>query len=158
MSRKKNTSLLYDSELSKSQEQLCRKINEINKEIGSIRVEELETPTTQYTRRDSGIASSRRTDERPKQSNVSQFETKTRQSSVVLDMDSPANISTYGVVDSMDSEDEHDYLKIRDRYASQRKKYQDFKNKNIVKSALYDGKGHWIDNKSHFDSCVQINQ
>jgi hypothetical protein len=55
MSRKKNTSLLYDPELSMSKEQLLREINEINKEIGSIRVEELETPITRYTRRDSGI-------------------------------------------------------------------------------------------------------
>jgi hypothetical protein len=36
MSRKKNTSLLYDSELSMSEEQLRREIDEINKEIGSI--------------------------------------------------------------------------------------------------------------------------
>jgi hypothetical protein len=56
MSRKKNTSLLYDPELSMSEEQLRLKINEINKEIGSIRVEELETPITRYTRRDSGKA------------------------------------------------------------------------------------------------------
>jgi hypothetical protein len=41
---------------SMSEEQLRLKINEINKEIGSIRVEELETPITRYTRRDSGKA------------------------------------------------------------------------------------------------------
>jgi hypothetical protein len=40
MSRKKITSLLYDPELSMSEEQLRQEINEINKEIGSIRVEE----------------------------------------------------------------------------------------------------------------------
>jgi chemotaxis protein histidine kinase CheA len=50
MSRKKNTSLLYDPELNMSEEQLRREINEINKEIGSIRDEELETPITRYTR------------------------------------------------------------------------------------------------------------
>jgi len=44
MSRKKNTTSLYDPELCMSEEQLRREINEINKEIGSIRVEELETP------------------------------------------------------------------------------------------------------------------
>jgi hypothetical protein len=73
-------------------------------------------------------------------------------------MGSRAKIPTYRVVDSMDSEDEHDYLRIRDRYVSQRKKSLDLKNKNIVKSAPYDGKGHWIDNKSHFDACAQMNE
>jgi hypothetical protein len=47
---------------------------------------------------------------------------------------------------------------IRDRYVSQRKKSRDFKNKNIVKPAPYDGKGPWIDYKSHFDTCAQINE
>ena len=65
MSRKKNTSLLYDPELSMSEDQHRREINEINKEIGGIWVEELPTPITRYTRRDSSIASTRRTDERP---------------------------------------------------------------------------------------------
>jgi len=86
MSRKKDTSLLYDPELSMSEEQLRREINEINKEIGSIRVEELETPISRYTRGDSGIASTRRRNESPRQSNVSPFDTKKRQSSVSLDM------------------------------------------------------------------------
>ena len=121
-------SLLYDPELSMSEEQLRREIDEINKEIGSIRVEELKTPITRYTRRDSGIASSRRTDERPRQSNVSPFDMITR-----------AKPPTYKVVDSMDSEDENDDLGIRDRYVSQRKKSRDFKNKNIVKPAPCDG-------------------
>ena len=76
MSRKKNTSLLYDPELSMSEEQLRREIDEINKEIGSIRVEELKTQITRYTHRDSGIVSSRQTDERPRQSNVSPFDSK----------------------------------------------------------------------------------
>lgn len=49
MSRKKNTSLLYDPELSMSEEQLRWEIDEINKEIESIRVEELETQITRYT-------------------------------------------------------------------------------------------------------------
>ena len=147
MSRKKDPSLLYDPELSMSEEQLRREIDEINKEIGSIRVEELKTPITRYTRRDSGIASSRRTDERPRQSNVSSF-----------DMGARAKTPTYKVVDSMDSEDENDDLGIRDRYVSQRKKSQDFKTKNIVKPAPYDGKGPWIDYKSHFDACAQINE
>jgi hypothetical protein len=57
-------------------------------------------------------------------------------------MDSRAKIPTYRVVDNMDSEDEHYYFRIRDRYVSQRKKSPDFKNKNIAKSAPYDGKGH----------------
>jgi len=56
MSGKKNTSLLYDPEFSMSEEKLRRKIDEINKEIGSIRVEELKTPITRYRRLDSGIA------------------------------------------------------------------------------------------------------
>ena len=47
---------------------------------------------------------------------------------------------------------------IRDRYVSQRKKSRDFKNKNIVKPAPYDGKGPWIDYKSNFDTCAQINE
>ena len=122
MSRKKNTSLLYDPELSMSEEQLCREIDEINKDIGSIRVEELETSITRYTRRDSGIASTRQTDERPRQSNVSPFDTKKHQSSVSLDMGTQAKTSTYRVIDSMDSEDENDDLGIRDRYVFQRKK------------------------------------
>ena len=44
MFRKKNTSLLYDPELSMREEQLRREINDINKEIGNIRVEDIETP------------------------------------------------------------------------------------------------------------------
>jgi hypothetical protein len=118
MSHKKDTSLLYDPELSMSEEQLCREIDEINKDIGSIRVEELETSITRYTRRDSGIASTRQTDERPRQSNVSPFDIKKHQSSVSHDMGTQAKTSTY----SMDSEDENDDLGIRDRYVSQRKK------------------------------------
>ena len=31
------------------------------------------------------------------------------------------------------------------------------KNKNIIKPATYDGKGPWIDYKSHFDACAHIN-
>lgn len=124
--------MLYDPAVSMSEEQLRREIDEINKEIGSIRVEELKTPITRYARRDSGISSSRRTDERPRQSNVSLFDTKKRQSSVSLDMGTWAKTLTYRVVDSMDSEDENDDLGIRDRYVSQRKKSQDFKTKNIV--------------------------
>jgi hypothetical protein len=54
----------------------------------------------------------------------------------------------------MDSEDEHDYLRIRDKYMSQRQKSRD----NIVMSPPYDGKGHWIDNKVHCDACAQINE
>ena len=144
MSRKKNTSLLYDPELSMSEEQLRWEIDEINKEIGSIRVEELETQITRYTRRDSGIVSSRQTDERPRQSNALPFDSKKHQSSVSLDMGTRAKTPTYRVIDSMDSEDENDEFGIRDRYVSQRKKSRDFKNKNIVRPAAYDGKGPWI--------------
>ncbi|VDI75289.1 Hypothetical predicted protein, partial [Mytilus galloprovincialis] len=32
-----------------------------------------------------------------------------------------------------------------------------YKNKNIVKTATYDGKGPWLDFRSHFDACSQIN-
>jgi hypothetical protein len=67
-----------------SEEQLRREINEITKEIGSIRVEELKTPITRYTRRESDIASTRRTYERPRQSNVSPFETKKQTNVKVL--------------------------------------------------------------------------
>jgi hypothetical protein len=31
------------------------------------------------------------------------------------------------------------------------------KTKNIVKPATYDGKGPWLDYKSHFDACSEIN-
>jgi hypothetical protein len=57
-------------------------------------------------------------------------------------MGSRAKIPTYRVVDNMDSGDEHYYLRIGDIYVTQRKKSPDFKNKNIAKSAPYDGKGH----------------
>jgi hypothetical protein len=59
-------------------------------------------------------------------------------------MGTRAKTATYRVVDSMDSEDENDDFGIRDRYVSQRKKSRDFKNKNIVRPAAYDGKGPWI--------------
>ena len=94
--------MLYDPELSMSEEQLCRETNEINKEIGSIWVEELYTPITRYTRRDSSIASTRRTDQRQRQNNVSPFDTKKRQSFVYLNMGTRAKTPTYRVVDSMD--------------------------------------------------------
>ena len=85
-----------------SEEQLRREIDEIHKEIGSIRVEELETQITRYTRRDSGIASTRQTDERPRQSNVSVFDTKKHQSAVSLDIGTRAKTPTYRVADSTD--------------------------------------------------------
>ena len=113
-----------------SEEQLRREIDEINKEIGSIWVEELQTPITRYTRRDSGIASTRRTDERQRQNNVSPFDTKKRQSFVYLNMGTGAKTPTYRVVDGMDSGDENDDLGIRDRYVSQRKKSPDLKKKH----------------------------
>ena len=69
-------------------------------------------------------------------------------------MGTRAKTPTYRVVDSMDSGDENDDLGIRDRYVSQRKKSPDLK-KNIVKPESYDGKGPWIDYKSHFDACSQ---
>ena len=74
MSRIRGTSLLYDPEISVSQEQLQREIDLINAELGNLRTagDETRSPRSRdpYTRRDSGIASSRRTSERPRQSNV----------------------------------------------------------------------------------------
>jgi hypothetical protein len=34
---------------------------------------------------------------------------------------------------------------------------ESMKTKNIVKPATYDGKGPWLDYKSHFDACSEIN-
>ena len=121
MFRKKTTSLLYDPEFSIREEHLHREINEINKEIGNIRVEDLETSISRHTRRDSGITSTRRTDERQRQRNVSPFDTKKRQRSASLDMGTRAKTQTYRVVGSMESEEESDDLGIRGRYVSQRK-------------------------------------
>ena len=162
MSRIRGTSLLYDPEISVSQEQLQREIDLINAELGNLRTAGDETRSSRsrdpYTRRDSGIASSRRTSERPRQSNVSPYGSRKYKSSSPVDTGARAKTPYYRDRLGESSDDEYDFEnRVDDKYVTKRKKSEEFKNKNIVKPAPYDGKGPWIDYKSHFDACSQIN-
>jgi hypothetical protein len=184
---REDISLLHNHDESLSEEQLRREIEHLNAELGKFKVREyrrsispVPMPVHQETRRSTDSGGSGR---RTVQSNALIFETSRYKTPTTFDTSTPylgerqttselgsgvykthkqtspsdkfvtTTRSSYKPLADISSKvtgtiewrhDGHEHVESR-------------KNKNIVKPATYDGKGPWLDYKSHFDACSEIN-
>ncbi|CAC5414114.1 unnamed protein product [Mytilus coruscus] len=190
MNSHRKDSVLYDPDISLTEEQLSQEIDILTAELEKYRhvnddrsLSHGDTPRTVFRHSDSGIGSVRRSEQLSKQTNSPIYETNVSssvigggflgarpRSSVRFETSTPA-------AEKQTSKHFSDQLQlpINDKFVTKRssktgltrdtRSYEEkqsypldgYKNKNIVKTATYDGKGPWLDFRSHFDACSQIN-
>ncbi|CAG2258104.1 unnamed protein product [Mytilus edulis] len=163
MNSHRKDSVLYDPDISLTEEQLSQEIDILTAELEKYRhvkdrsISHVDTPRTVFRHSDSGIGSVRRSEQLSKQTNSPIYEKNVSSSvnggglgarprSSVSDKFVTKRASKTGLTrDTESCEDKQSYP------------LDGYKNKNIVKTATYDGKGPWLDFRSHFDACSQIN-
>ncbi|VDI45168.1 Hypothetical predicted protein [Mytilus galloprovincialis] len=188
MNSHRKDSVLYDPDISLTEEQLSQEIDILTAELEKYRhvkdrsISQVDTPRTVFRHSDSGIGSVRRSEQLSKQTNSPIYEKNVSssvnggglgarpRSSVRFETSTPA-------AEKQSSKHFTEQLQfpISDKFVTKRASktgltrdtescedkqsypLDGYKNKNIVKTATYDGKGPWLDFRSHFDACSQIN-
>ncbi|CAG2237614.1 unnamed protein product [Mytilus edulis] len=188
MNSNRKDSVLYDPDISLTEEQLSQEIDILTAELEKYRhvkdrsISHVDTPRTVFRHSDSGIGSVRRSEQLSKQTNSPIYEKNVSssvnggglgarpRSSVRFETSTPAAEKQtskhfteqlqFPISDKFVTKRASKTGLTRDTESCEDKQsypLDGYKNKNIVKTATYDGKGPWLDFRSHFDACSQIN-
>ncbi|CAG2217205.1 unnamed protein product [Mytilus edulis] len=188
MNSHRKDSVLYDPDISLTEEQLSQEIDILTAELEKYRhvkdrsISQVDTPRTVFRHSDSGIGSVRRSEQLSKQTNSPIYEKNVSssvnggglgarpRSSVRFETSTPAAEKQtskhfteqlqFPISDKFVTKRASKTGLTRDTESCEDKQsypLDGYKNKNIVKTATYDGKGPWLDFRSHFDACSQIN-
>ncbi|CAG2218827.1 unnamed protein product [Mytilus edulis] len=188
MNSNRKDSVLYDPDISLTEEQLSQEIDILTAELEKYRhvkdrsISHVDTPRTVFRHSDSGIGSVRRSEQLSKQTNSPIYEKNVSssvnggglgarpRSSVRFETSTPAAEKQtskhfteqlqFPISDKFVTKRASKTGLTRDTESCEDKQsypLDGYKNKNIVKTATYDGKCPWLDFRSHFDACSQIN-